>query len=732
MAIPDSALYSLMLNSHFFRCDSDGTVLCHRQQRWCQDHYFGGREGVHTVRLHFLKRPNQPLLTTMAPSTSKARRRAQGRTRNPVTPATRQLTQVDKLAISKSDKEFRNQMLKDKGSWSYDWRTPLRDLEEQPIPGRSTDTGKTLVPINHDRIQIQHNIKADDIPKPSIWTEKSFHVYVAQLASSKVDRLVARRIYPRGIAHADAVADILTRLFADQNLRYAVSITAGNVGLGFFFSHGRFARGRNLFDRLQELQKGRHSSTFNIMLKAAADQKDLFTFTYILKTMIRHGVRPNLHTWIYLAQAVQDNEVRMKIVEKLSEKGLLRNSSTLQAAVATLMPQILTAHFISGKDYLSLLESLDSRFGPHWYSGLSCERIVEEVGLKKSIQEALVVLQELHKRGYNPTQGMLLLLLRQCSWTKAHKTATEILRLFHEDFSVNPSRPIYDVLFKQAWRNRLHNSCRVIWMHACVTGHTSFNMQETIRRSLYAERSLEPEAKSLLRFWEEFAGKVITGHGMNNSFPRFLYLMSLWKPANESVNDRDRFLRAVKSILNGDLAAVGQYDTAKPLDELFSEALAMDERWAAGRALRNVPIECKYSQLIDVGLGPINSWKQVEERPTDEVQMTPQPTEASSSGQCWMSPEMRLRPCTCPAYVRERMPIVSDPTPSHDAIEEHSQDDSSNDSNEVSLQKHEEDLQDIDQEELHSQDPLSEDRSHDISNTELKDSKSSDTVSPAS
>ncbi|KAL8714006.1 MAG: hypothetical protein Q9220_002152 [cf. Caloplaca sp. 1 TL-2023] len=502
--------------------------------------------------------------------------------------------QVDKLAISKSNKEFRNQMLKDKGTWSYDWRTPLRDLEEHFVAGQRKDAEKALAPSFQGKIEIQHNVPANEIPRPSAWTERSFHAYVAQLASSKVDRLVARRIYPRGTAHDDIVAEILIELFADENLRYAVSITAGNIALRFFFSHGKFARGRNLFDRLQELQKTGHSSPYNIMLRAAADQKDLFTFT----------------TWIYLAQAVQDDEVRMKIIERMSEKGLLRNPGMLQSAVAVLMPQIMTAHFHSKKDHQSLLEALDSRYGSHWCSGPSCERIVDEVGVRQSIQEALVVLKKLHKRGYQPTQGMLLLLLRQCPWTSAHRTTTEILRLFREDYGVNPSRPIYDVLFKQAWRSRLHNCCRVIWMHACVTGHTSFNMQETVKQSLYDERGSKPEAKSLLPLWEELAGKIITGHGANNNLPRFLFLVSLWKPANENLNDRDRYLRAVKSILEGDLAAVGQYEAAKPLDDLLSEALATDERWTAGRVLRSIPIECKYSQLIDVGLVPAASLKQ--------------------------------------------------------------------------------------------------------------------------
>ncbi|KAL8708895.1 MAG: hypothetical protein Q9225_007531 [Loekoesia sp. 1 TL-2023] len=557
-------------------------------------------------------------------------------------------------------------MLKDQGSWSHDWRVPLGDLEEHWAPDTKKRPNPSLIVYSLPRKRFPRNVRADKIKRPVVWTKASFHDYVIQLVRSTVDRLVARQLYSKDETHVDAVADALENLFADRTLKYVFSKDAANCAFRYFYKVGKFARGRDLFSRLQELQKNTNPSTYNIMLEAAADQKDLFTLTSVLKIMISHNVRPNSYSWLHLARAVQSNDVRAVIINKLIQRCEAQDPSMLRKAAVIIFPHASLKYIKSEEDPQALLEALDRRFGPGWASGLSCQHIIETVGVRHSTQQAVMVLKKLSERGYKPTQGMLLLLLRQCSWTRAHGLAIDILRLFHAEYNVPPSRQIYDVLFQQAWGSRLYNCCRVLWMHACVNGHTSFNMQEKVKQSLYIERSLQFVNQPTARFWEQSAGKVIIGCNRRAGDATFWDLMLIWKPANENRNERDKFLRAVRSMLAKDLAAVGQYDISKPLDELLSEALRVDRKWALGRALKEIPVECKYSQAIDVGLSPktlpriAGAHGQSAEHMDGVSQVEPPDAHhAATSNHCWMSPDMRLRPCTCPAYVKEKIPTHS-------------------------------------------------------------------------
>lgn len=566
-------------------------------------------------------------------------------------------------------------MLKDRGSWSYDWRIPLEVLERCHKQGGNKATASSSILRLPQGIPAPRNTRADQIKPPSIWSISSFYAYVVQLASSRVDRLVSRRIYSEGETHTSAVTDILAKLFADPALKYMVSSDAGNIALKFLFEKGKFARGQDIFCQLQELQKDDDPTTYNIMLGAAAEQRDLYNFIYVLKMMVARRVCPDTTTWLHLARTVSVDEVRALIIRMMTEKGLLADCSAHEKAVALLMPQVVKKSLRSGEPAQEFLAALDDQHGPRWCSTAAAEPIIDEIGIRHSTQEALVFLRKLHDRGYQPTQGMLLLLLRQCTWTKAHQLAVEILALFRTDYKVKPSKQIYDVLFKQAWRSRLYNCCRVLWIYACVSGHTSFDMQQMVKKSLTARKGKPATVQTRSGIWEETAGKVITDHARQNTIGTFQASMSLWKPleanSETSQNDRDRYLQAVRLILDRDLAIVGQYQLPKALDEEFHRALKADRQWALSRALRDIPIECKYSQIINVPLVP-----KTQSRNLDDPAEPAQPAvdaigpglsdekRPDTSGRCWMSSEMRFRPCICPAYVKERLPSVT-------AVDEH-------------------------------------------------------------
>ncbi|KAL8895542.1 MAG: hypothetical protein Q9207_008130 [Kuettlingeria erythrocarpa] len=566
---------------------------------------------------------------------------------------------VERLEAFKSAKEFHNQVLKDKGRWSSDWRIALGDLEKHWDPNASNNP--TLAMESSAKIHIPRNIRADKIERPIQWTEASFYQYTVQLAYSTVDRLIARQLYQEGEMHIHAVADILERIFASTSTKYVITVGACNVAVKFFFRFGMFARGRNLFERAQELQRNMQPSTYNIMLEAAAAQKDLFHFTGVLKAMISHGVRPNSYSWFLLAQAAPGEEVRMQIFDKLVQERAMQNPATAEKVTSSILSQAATEYLDSRNDPQYLLDFLDSHSRPEWFSGQVCQEIIDQVGVYHSTAQALTILREFCSRGYRPTGVMLLLLLRQCAWSRAHLLAIDILRLFRTEYAIRPRKSqIYDVLWRQAWTDRLYNCCRVIWSHACVAGHTTFRMQNCVKESLFMERSLHYYSQSEKRMWEESAGKAIVGcDPVDCDSKKKRDLMSIWKTAQESRQDRKRFLKKARSMLASDLALSQHYGNERPFDELLSEALAKDLQWVLGHALKEVPPECICSQIIEPAL-----IFQSRSRTASNEESALQPRrdappvvfphrKAVRPDRCWMSPEMRSRPCSCPSYVKD-------------------------------------------------------------------------------
>lgn len=256
--------------------------------------------------------------------------------------------------------------------------------------------------------------------------------------------------------------------------------------------------------------------------------------------------------------------------------------------------------------------------------------------------------------------------------------AIEILRLFRIQYERQPSRRIYDVLFKQAWKSRLYNCCKVLWIYSCVEGHTSWDMQQMVMNSLCAERSelLQTQLRSF--FWDETAGKVITSRSGRTNPQDFERLVSMWQPVDKNRQEKDEFLRTMRSIMDEDLAAVGKFRIAKPLDELLSEALLADRQWAIGHALKKVPLACKYSQVVDVELIPQTSSEATDDKDQQtqplvdrEEELVTESPHIGASDNCWMSPAMRSRPCTCPAFVKEGLPRAQAPA---EEVEDQGQD----------------------------------------------------------
>ncbi|KAL8668194.1 MAG: hypothetical protein Q9202_000172 [Teloschistes flavicans] len=570
-----------------------------------------------------------------------------------------------KLAIFRKEKAYWRQRRHHRhASWSHDWREPLKDLEEASDLGVSNVTAAPL-PFVDKRV---HNVRADEITWPKVWTKLAFDRYVFRLTTSTMDRLVARKLYLGKKGHLDAVADALEDLFFDEELKYVFGGQAARRALNFFLSSGSFVRGRKIFGRLQELQRDAHPSTFNIMLRVAAEEQDLFHYTYILKKMISCGVRPNELTWLYLAQAVPNEEVRQLIIQRMSMKGYLKDTSVSTNAAALVIPHMAGKYLDSGGDPQRLLDSLDEQFGPDWHLGRASARVIDEVGIRQSTQRALAVLQTLQGRGYQPSRVLLMLLLRQCSWLKEHELAVEILRKFRMEYNVVPAETrICDVLFNQAWRSRLHNCCKVIWTYAYIRGCTSYDMQEKVKRSLCNEPSEDSAKKSRSVMWEEGAGHVITSRVERISLHRLKRLMLMWQPA-EPGRDRSKseaYLRVMRRIVDQDLNDVGKAIVLNHLDTLLAEALNRDRLWQADRVLQTVPLECRYTQVYhpfrSIVKDEQSEWNNPglpttpqEERRDPVFGMTPAKRDLESSGCCWMSADTRLRACICPEYVRKK------------------------------------------------------------------------------
>ena len=519
------------------------------------------------------------------------------------------LAQIRRLktnATRKEDiQELKNIVAQNTGSWSYDWRLAFLELKQHYEADGTAITKPLPVTYNLPRKASGYRqVRAQDIPRPKIWSTFTFTAHVKKLAQSKVSRLMHRHLYRNQTTHTDAVHTAIMRLFEDESLRPYLSTEAFNIALSFCYKHSNISNARKLFNVMDDTHVTISAETFNIMLRGAATRKDLHNFTYLLRVMTGRGLTPDGNTWIALLMVIKDKRTKLLVIRYMREAGMLKDAAMLQPVVDQIIDIELSSHIASDQDLDSFVLLMDSRYGRDWLSVKSGNQMCYILGENGLVSQALEVLQVMVDRGCQPDNVTLHIFLGYCRRLRQPQRAIEFLRLFKSQYNVSAIQDEYDSLFMLAWRSKLVNCCRVIWRMACLESAVTYRMQELVLRSLLCNTPEHPHTTTQ-RFIKT-AGKVVVGIDIHLSTSseesdlrwKTMQLLSQFFPRGE---ERERSLSLAKQIVARDLDASRHYKLAGNFIDLFAEALTLDRGWHA-KEMEQKPVMWKIRHALDVGI----------------------------------------------------------------------------------------------------------------------------------
>ena len=493
--------------------------------------------------------------------------------------------------------------LRKKDDWCSDWTIPLRELEEN-FPRQETGSGSKLLAMNtmssrllHDETDSQKYLKenyqrylqtrAQDMPIPNIWSYSGFTKYVTELTQSKVTRHMNRFLYADRRDHYIMVERILGKIFFDDSLRPFLTIEAFNAAIGFFLRHDNPSRVRKLFTLMEKFSMDNDPETFNLMMGGAAAQKDLHNYTYLLRSMLRKGVKPNKATWLALLTVTTPNAAKLQIIDSMRERGILDDEAVLRDAACEVVPLAIVSHIQSGRDIASFFKENDHMYGPQWLSVRAgnklCQRLLEH-GL---MTEAIEVLDIMVMRRCYPSNVTLNIFLGHCKRQRDLEGALCLIHWFHT-ICHSSSRTIacdtltYDILFSLAWELCHFNCCRVIWCVACIDAAVSFRMQTLVLKSLL--RNTPDKPRNQQQMWMKSAGKFIVGIDIYvggeshraHAGRTIINKLTDWAAMGDH---RATAAKLASTVLEKDLEAVKHYSYAANFRELLTTALELDNTW---------------------------------------------------------------------------------------------------------------------------------------------------------
>ena len=507
---------------------------------------------------------------------------------------------------NQQDKRLVNQLLKDKGQLSHDWRIPLLQLEQHY---RSQDGNGAASSLAHGQSQIRKVMQRDlirtdsstseglnnarlarEVPRPSSWSEATFSGYITDVAKSQVSQVrIPRVLKPQRKGwsnHADVVK-IFEDLFYDPTLQNFVSLEACNRALEYYYRYSLISKARTLYDHMNALRMRISTETFNIILRGAASNKDLHTFTVLLHRMLKRGFSPDKNTWLSLLIAVDSIEVRAILRDKMEQKGLLRNPRTRVAIAALMIPNEVDFHVGNDCDPMTFLDHMDARYGTAWLTTRAGNYFLSEISKLRSVTDSLKLLQQMKERKFVANEVTLNTLLHRCAPSRLQLDTMEVLHFCEHNFGLRPGRVGYNTLFLQAWNKQQLNLARVIWRSACIDGYVTFKMRQLVLKGLLSDEPHKspdnPNAEDLQDrgmsdLFRLFAGEFVVGIGQ----PQTTELAELGKALWESKAVRKATLvRRAKLILQIDTLIAGSCRLKLPLPELMQQALDLDHKWLA-------------------------------------------------------------------------------------------------------------------------------------------------------
>ena len=365
-------------------------------------------------------------------------------------------------------------------------------------------------------------VRADRIPRPEEWTQRSFLDYVTDVCTIVMPNHVHAVLYTGKESHMSTVWNILWEIFESPECASAVSRKAFDAALVYFVKTGQAEVVKRFFLKMELMNVKPDVETFNIMLRGAAGHEDIHNFHFLLHIMFRRGISPNTGTWLAFMQATPNVRIKLYILSEMRGKGLLNQPSVVQALCEQVALYEINTSLENGESQDGFLRRMDSRYGTEWLNLNSGNQILHALGSRGLISRSWEFLRIMENRDVEPDFVSISTIIHHCRYSWNIDGAIEILRDLPPSIPPELDQRIYHDLFNMARGAKAYNLARVVWRYACLHAFTSGKMRQRVKQSLLnAEWKTNEETNSLQR-WHQQMGHFIIGRDGLDKHPLFL------------------------------------------------------------------------------------------------------------------------------------------------------------------------------------------------------------------
>jgi len=478
----------------------------------------------------------------------------------------------------------------------YDLELVADYMKKQRLPGlvipytRETATGRKIL-LTNTQNNAQHQDqkfrrplvrfmapprRPEDVPTPRTWTISSFAKYIEDLTSARSPEVL--RSGESAQRHRE---DVLLDLLRSTEIRPALSYAAFHHVLSFLTRHERHNQAWSVIELMKSLDIHPGTAFYNTMLLNAALHQDIGAFDRLLSTMRTEQASPNAGTWVALLMASPNVEFKQLVMRKMFDNGLSAHSVFGTQTAPMIIPYSLEPFLDTGGDVAEFLEILDECWGPKWLTDDAVCRIVDVLGSRGTILEAVRVIDKFAKeRAYRISKAPIHTLLKHCRRTQSVDLAVWILNYASRTWLVSvKDRVVISILFKIAYASQMHNVVRVAWKYAGAAGQLDNFMGTRILNSLKAR--CEPDRDSVNGRWNSSVGAVVCGLDpvAANLSP-------------DEIMDRER----------------AHFETVAPKMSFATklvEALFLDKEWTAQQANKTRGTTWKMMKAVPIEMKPL-------------------------------------------------------------------------------------------------------------------------------
>ncbi|KAI0873175.1 hypothetical protein GGS24DRAFT_464777 [Hypoxylon argillaceum] len=345
----------------------------------------------------------------------------------------------------------------------------------------------------------QLTIRADEIPRPTVWTTSSFEQYVAKLVLAQVPTHLHQSLYPVGLNHQGIVVQLLTGLFTSEDLRAAVSLSAMKMALRYIHARDPLYRpaARSIFYQVELLHLPLDAETFQSFLISASKAGDLQGFNSVLKAMHRKGLYAGVETWTAFLAMIQDPKIKLFIMKKMKSRGLHRLQPILAEMGRQNMLIELERRPNPGVKIQRIMQGQDKNYGTSWLNTITLNRMINVIGSRGDLGACYELLDLVERdQRTRPDQYTLNTMVVHT------RSIPQRIALLSRLPRVEPDSITYGQFFHVAWKQRLPNMLRVIWRYAVFANTTYSHMRYTLTLLLRPELVLSNN-RAFLKAWED-------------------------------------------------------------------------------------------------------------------------------------------------------------------------------------------------------------------------------------